>query len=111
MIDLKQLEELAKAVIDDPIQNGTSLTPDYMRLLDEANPAVILELIETQRMLVEALKGALAVIDDYIEYEHDGDPWTEDARAMGEMDINDYSRDGRRDSAREALKRATGESS
>jgi len=36
-------------------------------------------------------------------YEHDGDPWTEDARAMGEMDIDDYAKDGRLTNARTAL--------
>lgn len=41
-----------------------------------------------------ALTEALAVIDDYLDYRHDGDPWTEDARQMGEMRINDYGRDG-----------------
>jgi len=54
--------------------------------------------------LREALRGAVATITDYIEYEHDGDPWTEDARAMGEMDIDDYATDGRLAAAREALK-------
>jgi len=55
------------------------------------------------KQLVEALKASLAVIDDYLEYEHNGDPWVEDARAMGEMDIDDYARDGRRDAAIAAL--------
>jgi hypothetical protein len=53
--------------------------------------------------LVEALQGALAVIDDYLAYDHNGDPWTEDARTMGEMDINDYKHDGRLENARAAL--------
>jgi hypothetical protein len=53
--------------------------------------------------LVEALTGALAVIDDYLAYDHNGDPWTEDARTMGEMDINDYKHDGRLDAAHAAL--------
>lgn len=53
--------------------------------------------------LVKALQGALAVIDDYLAYDHNGDPWTEDARTMGEMDINDYQHDGRLDAARAAL--------
>ena len=53
--------------------------------------------------LVEALTGALAVIDDYLAYDHNGDPWTEDARTMGEMDIDDYKRDGRLNTARAAL--------
>lgn len=54
--------------------------------------------------LREALSGAVSTITDYIEYEHDGDPWTEDARAMREMDIDDYATDGRLEAAREALK-------
>lgn len=60
--------------------------------------------------LVKALEGALAVIDDYLTYTHDGDPWKEDARAMGEMDINDADNDGRIESWRAALSGAKGNS-
>ena len=56
--------------------------------------------------LVAALQGALAVIDDYLAYTHDGDPWKEDARSMGEMDINDADNDGRIESWRAALSAA-----
>lgn len=42
--------------------------------------------------LVEGLERALAVVTDYVEYEHDGDPWTEDARQMGEMGVDYYGR-------------------
>ena len=59
--------------------------------------------------LLEALKDALATIEDYLGYEHNGDPWTEDARSMGEMDVNDYKRDGRLVRARAAITKATGE--
>ena len=55
------------------------------------------------KALVEALGEAIASIADYVDYEHDGDPWTEDARAMGEMDIDDYAKDGRLTNARAAL--------
>lgn len=58
--------------------------------------------------LLEALKDALAVITDYLEYDHNGDPWTEDARIMGEMDINDYKRDGRLSRANAAIAKAEG---
>jgi hypothetical protein len=58
--------------------------------------------------LLAALEAALAVIADYLEYEHNGDPWTEDARSMGEMDIDDYQRDGRLESARAVVAKATG---
>ena len=68
-----------------------------------ANPAVILELLAIQAQLVAALKQALGTIDDYLEYDHNGDPWTEDARTMGEMDINDYANDGRQAKAIAAL--------
>lgn len=53
--------------------------------------------------LEKALREAVATITDYVEYQHDGDPWKEDARAMGEMDINDYATDGRLAAARAAL--------
>lgn len=58
--------------------------------------------------LVEALKDALAVIEDYLAYKHDGDPWSEDARLMGEMDINDYEFDGRLEKARAVYIKAKG---
>lgn len=45
--------------------------------------------------LRSALAAAVETIQDYLAYTHDGDPWKEDSRAMGEMDINDYGRDGR----------------
>ena len=57
--------------------------------------------------LREALEGALSTIEDYASYYHDGDPWSEDARVMGEMDIDDYMRDGRHAAARAALKQET----
>lgn len=40
------------------------------------------------------LRRAAAVIQDYLGYEHSGDPWEEDAREMHEMDIDDYGREG-----------------
>lgn len=49
--------------------------------------------------LRSALTAAVETIQDYLAYTHDGDPWSEDARTMGEMDINDYGRDGRLDYA------------
>ena len=58
--------------------------------------------------LLAALTAALVIIDDYLAYKHDGDPNEEDARLMGEMDINDYARDGRLAAARAAIARATG---
>jgi len=39
----------------------------------------------------ELLKAAI----EYRDYEYDGDPWAEDARAMGEMTLDDMKRDGR----------------
>lgn len=56
-----------------------------------------------EEQLVSALEAALAVIEDYLAYKHDGDPWTEDARTMGEMDINDYAIDGRLEYAKGLL--------
>lgn len=53
---------------------------------------------ETEK-LRSALEAAVETIQDYLAYSHDGDPWEEDSRAMGEMDINDYGRDGRLDYA------------
>ena len=61
------------------------------------------QLVAERDALAAALQGALATIDDYLAYDHNGDPWTEDARTMGEMDINDYESDGRLEKARAAL--------
>lgn len=55
-------------------------------------------------MLRSALAAAVETIQDYLAYTHDGDPWKEDSRAMGEMDINDYARDGRLEYALSLLK-------
>jgi hypothetical protein len=56
--------------------------------------------------LFVSLKEAMATIQDYLNYEHSGDPWEEDSRAMGEMDINEYKRDGRMERAMMALAKA-----
>jgi hypothetical protein len=66
------------------------------------------ELEVENKALTEALRESVATIEDYITYEHDGDPWSEDARAMGEMDINDYATDGRLENAHAALFAARG---
>ena len=49
----------------------------------------------TEEKLRSALQAAVDTIADYLAYEHEGDPWSEDARVMGEMDINYYGSDGR----------------
>lgn len=67
------------------------------------NAAYIVKCVNNHVALVEALRSAVATIENYLAYEHNGDPWTEDARAMGEMDINDFSRDGRLDDAKDLL--------
>jgi hypothetical protein len=56
-----------------------------------------------EQTLYMALRDAVATIEDYLAYTHDGDPWKEDARTMGEMDINDYAADGRLRRAKELL--------
>ena len=53
--------------------------------------------------LATALRCALAVVDDYLEYDHNGDPWLEDARVMREMEADDAKRDGRLDAWRALL--------
>jgi hypothetical protein len=70
--------------------------------------ALLLNTADDQRRhnseLLMALGEAVAVIRDYLEYKHNGDPTVEDARLMGEMEINDYAADGRLDKAMELLK-------
>ena len=38
--------------------------------------------------MIAAYTKMLNAIIDYAEYEYSGDPWEEDARAMGEMEID-----------------------
>lgn len=41
--------------------------------------------------LIKAFEELLVAAVEYHEYEWDGDPWTEDARAMGEMILDNIS--------------------
>ena len=56
--------------------------------------------------IIDALEMAVIAINDYAEYEHSGDPYEEDSRAMGEMEIDDMKNDGRLFLINEVLKRA-----
>jgi hypothetical protein len=91
-------ERIKEIIFDAHADDGMGEDIDLIKLC-----RAILAAAGPDAALVEALTEALAVIDDYLEYEHNGDPWTEDARAMGEMDIDDYARDGRIEKARAAL--------
>ena len=59
--------------------------------------------------LVEALRACIGVIVEYTEYEHSGDPWEEDARAMGEMSIDDFKQEGKLQDVIDLLLKATKE--
>ncbi len=59
-------------------------------------------LIAAAPELYEALEETLAVIEDYLS-------WSEDARVMGEMEINAFQSDGRIEVVRAALAKARGE--
>ena len=69
--------------------------------------AVAVDVISSQQKRIEELEThlgrSLAAIEEYLEYDHDGDPWSEDARLMGEMEINEFERSGRLKAARAAL--------
>lgn len=41
-----------------------------------------------------ALEKIMPAVKQYLEYEHNGDPYTEDARSMGEMDLNELDNKG-----------------
>ena len=58
---------------------------------------------ERVRELEEAFKPLVDAAFDYIEYEHDGDPNSEDARAMSEMDLDQMHEDGSLQRCRELL--------
>jgi len=78
-------------------------TPEQVIKLGMESADHIDALEASNKALVEALGASVSTIEDYLAYEHDGDPWTEDARAMREMDIDDYAKDGRLTNARAAL--------
>ena len=59
---------------------------------------------ERIKELEEALRTLLASVDDYIEYEHDGDPFSEDARVMGEMELNEINNSGELSKIKQLLK-------
>lgn len=67
---------------------GRSLAEEIRKIVNTTTPS------ETDQ-LRSALRTAVDTIQDYLAYKHDGDPWSEDSRTMGEMDINDYEIDGR----------------
>ena len=97
---MSKFDELKKAA-EAAMQSVSDF--EYEQFQGTYGPAKFLELLAIQAQLMEALKQALETIDDYLAYEHNGDPWTEDARTMGEMDINDYANDGRQAKAIGAL--------
>jgi hypothetical protein len=86
------------------LQGTLDLEPSLAVAQVEYVPATALEAAQARIAELEShLSESLAVIADYLEYEHDGDPWSEDARLMGEMEINEYERSGRLKEARAAL--------
>ena len=44
--------------------------------------------MEDMKKLILAFEELLFAATEYAEYEHDGDPWKEDARVMGEMELD-----------------------
>lgn len=79
------------------IDENESITTDWEWAKNRYMP----DLTDTSAIgLREALAMCLSTIEDYLDYQHDGDPWSEDARLMGEMDINEFARDGRLDKVR-----------
>ena len=95
------------------LRHEVELTNEHEhQILTERNEARA-ELERTKEAL-ERVRSAglklLAAVDDYHSYEHDGDPWTEDARVMMEMDIDDLraSRNGPIEEIRAALERKDG---
>jgi len=88
-------------VYDTPLSRRRFPQDDFMKeAIQTARAALATPVIASgeptqEERLRSALQAAVDVIQDYLAYEHDGDPWNEDARAMGDMDINDYARDGR----------------
>ncbi|WP_299078967.1 hypothetical protein [uncultured Paraglaciecola sp.] len=55
--------------------------------------------------LKESFKVLMEAAIEYCEYQHDGDPWTEDSRAMGEMMLDDIKSDGRLEKYKRLLRK------
>lgn len=88
-----------KELIEEDEMAGYTVVPLYLHPAPSPDlPEGEVEPTETEK-LRSALRAAVDTIQDYLAYQHDGDPWSEDSRTMGEMDINDYARDGRLDYA------------
>ena len=92
-----------------------SISGDYLwQTKNPINITKALEAAEQSRQdmhteLVEALRACIGVIVEYTEYEHSGDPWEEDARAMGEMSIDDFKQEGKLQDVIDLLLKATKE--
>jgi len=54
--------------------------------------------------LISAFEELLNAAVEYAEYKHDGDPWSEDARVMGEMELDDLRRTGKLESYSKLLR-------
>ena len=94
------------------IHVGTQAEAEF--LCKRLNRLIALEAAEQERRdmrteLVEALRACIGVIVEYTEYEHSGDPWEEDARAMGEMSIDDFKQEGKLQDVIDLLLKATKE--
>jgi len=87
----------------DEYNQWESLGADEM--VDFALERMEQENAEEYSELKDAFEALLNAVIDYLEYEHDGDPWTEDARAMGEMAIDQLKNSGKLGEYRALLKR------
>jgi hypothetical protein len=45
----------------------------------------------------DLVKDLIKDVEEYVNYEHDGDPWSEDYRVMGEMSLDAWGKGGRLD--------------
>lgn len=61
---------------------GYMCCPEYLKLKTKVQ-----ELEEASATLLEAVM-------EYVTYKHDGDPYSEDARTMGEMTLNELANNG-----------------
>jgi hypothetical protein len=91
--DVESDEELAKRVLSLNTRvfhyDGDDVKELCTRLLASISHNKAAD--EALRMVEDLLDAAF----EYVNYEHDSDPETEDARSMGEMTLNDMRRDGR----------------
>ena len=102
----KTLDDIANRIKTNPIGWLPTVGDVINVTFDIKNANLVANALKRDHLfeeMVAALEKALAVIADCVDYEHNGDPWTENAFDMGELDIHEYAKNGELENARAIL--------